>query len=883
MANIVTSADVHQFLQSADNTAMRTQLGSDSVIENVSVALKALNSVSGNYTAETLGYYAKGDGGGGRFYWDSTSTETDNGGTIIQANGVATGRWKRVYDSSINLLWFGAKPDGVTPCHAALQKAIDYIVSIRTALNDWDRDVLENTTGPELLIPRGNFLLQNTITLPSITMRGSGKLTTKFILDMGISVDAFNLVSLPAYDPSYADSAIWAGDISDLTFQGSLNAGGTYNVRDILVNTTSVRGEIYNVNLFLCMGYCMQFVKTIHFTAANIDLEPRSGSCLLISAGDATSAEFSNCYFHRSGTGKPLVYIKGCIGLTFIQCIFESVGLGTPLTAYALELEGGFTTLVSPYFESNSSGHIRSTQQGGRGSTLPHGHVTIIGGTHLGGASGLYYKDLSSTNSVFTVTDEGSGIKRYTWTGVGTNPNITTGTVFVGSAVEIDANTSLNAANQFPNRHENTITAVGDNYFELYNTSGVAEVDKSISNGTFRFQKYQYLFEGTQASVLGTGTAVNVGCLVREYEDQYGVKHSIQFKDSDVSLYACLQNWNYIDSLRDVQNINYQKSGQIRLGRAGLVQTREIESYSSAIGGASYPFKHVRKNTSGTTIEEKFTNTSDFVYNVRGVRFEDASSGSEDSYHYFKSRVNGASVEQLQIGKNGKVKLLVDTEASQDLDVLGNLDVSGTLESNNVKISNNGSFEVGNNNASTFASNRIKLGYSYLWVADNGSLRIYDTRYNAYTSVFTSTVDSWTSVGGTLVVNQTIGGVTGALQINNFRVQRNGTLLTSPNVNNITVDVYIPASNTLIDGIQIRDQNNSGTKSFTSLATDTWHSLSFNHSSFSGDRVLIYGLDGTNIAADNASNIYYIKNFKIDSFNEPADASAGVVVGTQTS
>ena len=87
---------------------------------------------------------------------------------------------------------------------------------------------MENTTGPELLIPRGNFLLQDTITLPSITMRGSGKMTTKFILDMGISVDAFNLVSLSAYDSNYSDSDSWAGDISDLTFQGSLNVGGTY-------------------------------------------------------------------------------------------------------------------------------------------------------------------------------------------------------------------------------------------------------------------------------------------------------------------------------------------------------------------------------------------------------------------------------------------------------------------------------------------------------------------------------------------------------------------------------------------------------------------------------------------------------------------------------
>src|SRR5690625_3262025 len=42
-----------------------------------------------------LGYYSQGDGGGGEFYWDNTSTEADNGGTVFKVDGVDTGRWKR--------------------------------------------------------------------------------------------------------------------------------------------------------------------------------------------------------------------------------------------------------------------------------------------------------------------------------------------------------------------------------------------------------------------------------------------------------------------------------------------------------------------------------------------------------------------------------------------------------------------------------------------------------------------------------------------------------------------------------------------------------------------------------------------------------------------
>jgi len=69
------------------------------------------SSVSDNDSISVLGYYTAGDSGGGTFYWDATSTETDNGGTIIQATGVTTGRWKRLYEGAVNVKWFGAVGD----------------------------------------------------------------------------------------------------------------------------------------------------------------------------------------------------------------------------------------------------------------------------------------------------------------------------------------------------------------------------------------------------------------------------------------------------------------------------------------------------------------------------------------------------------------------------------------------------------------------------------------------------------------------------------------------------------------------------------------------------------------------------------------------------
>jgi hypothetical protein len=79
-----------------------------------------------NDTVDLLGYYASGDGGGGLFYWDISSTETDNGGTIIKVTTVATGRWKMVFSGPVSVKWFGAKGDSpTTDDTTSIQAAFD--------------------------------------------------------------------------------------------------------------------------------------------------------------------------------------------------------------------------------------------------------------------------------------------------------------------------------------------------------------------------------------------------------------------------------------------------------------------------------------------------------------------------------------------------------------------------------------------------------------------------------------------------------------------------------------------------------------------------------------------------------------------------------------
>jgi len=57
-------------------------------------------------------YHAGTGLGGGEFYWDAPSTETDDGGTIFKVSSVATGRWKRIYEGETYLVDFGAIDGG---------------------------------------------------------------------------------------------------------------------------------------------------------------------------------------------------------------------------------------------------------------------------------------------------------------------------------------------------------------------------------------------------------------------------------------------------------------------------------------------------------------------------------------------------------------------------------------------------------------------------------------------------------------------------------------------------------------------------------------------------------------------------------------------------
>jgi len=141
------------------NSAGVTQFDKDRIASLGSTQVQSFNSIaalrlrSGTTianAAKTLGYYAAGDGGGNSFYWDSTSTATDNAGTVIKPTAVSgAGRWLAVNTTTFTAEQFGAYGDGVQDDTAAINKAIAVLSASGGGVLNFDGiyRLTENATG----------------------------------------------------------------------------------------------------------------------------------------------------------------------------------------------------------------------------------------------------------------------------------------------------------------------------------------------------------------------------------------------------------------------------------------------------------------------------------------------------------------------------------------------------------------------------------------------------------------------------------------------------------------------------------------------------------------------------------------------------------------
>jgi len=89
------------------------------------------NRLSDNQSVTLIGGALPGDGAGGDFFWDSSSTASEDAplsvGTVVKRTDEVTGRFIRTDQSTISLPMFGADPTGLLISTAAIQVAFDSI------------------------------------------------------------------------------------------------------------------------------------------------------------------------------------------------------------------------------------------------------------------------------------------------------------------------------------------------------------------------------------------------------------------------------------------------------------------------------------------------------------------------------------------------------------------------------------------------------------------------------------------------------------------------------------------------------------------------------------------------------------------------------------
>jgi hypothetical protein len=127
--------------------------------------LKALNSAAFDFVS-VLGYYVAGDQGGGLFYWNGSSSVTQDTGMVFygadNSSGANNGRYIRMITpgAEVNVRWFGAKGDNSNNDTTALAAADTYAQA--------------QGAKPALYLPNGAFKISSDPGLVSLVHLAGG-------------------------------------------------------------------------------------------------------------------------------------------------------------------------------------------------------------------------------------------------------------------------------------------------------------------------------------------------------------------------------------------------------------------------------------------------------------------------------------------------------------------------------------------------------------------------------------------------------------------------------------------------------------------------------------------------------------------------------------
>lgn len=459
-------------------------------------SIDELKTVSNIASVNVLGYYTKGDGGGGTFYWDGTSTEDDNGGTIIQATGVTTGRWKRVYSGAVNTKFFGLFSESnfnnakLYSTSASKTLLIDGVFDL-----DFSIDFLENTiieiTGSSILNVTGvqstifNFnknskLIGNGAKINISNSSWDGvvlnceadritHLSNIMSCDLNLVSTYFNGTAIKLSSNTTAYIGLNFNLFSNIKYKG-------FNYGILLDNPIAAGNGWINSNSFInCISLGNK--KALHIINNNVN-------------GEITANTFSNCDI-QTGTSDTQVYIYNSSNNDFTGFVWDwNYASGNPII---LDGTSSFNIINSNIDMDKITGSsnnkcfaysgAESGQKTYQDSVNIEGVLTIgkLGQTKV---HPIIINPEESGNARYTI-DNISGILRIYQTGSGVTDTLqlSSTNLFVGNSTTNTLNTKFKVKGA-SNRNTMSIEAGADGYYGIGFLNSTGSVSGGITINT---------------------------------------------------------------------------------------------------------------------------------------------------------------------------------------------------------------------------------------------------------------------------------------------------------------------------------------------------------------------------------------------------------------
>jgi hypothetical protein len=423
--------------------------------------LEALNSGEADFVA-VQGYYAKGDGGGGYFYWDSGVPTAQDGGMFVYPAddqvGCNNGRYVRMIseNAEVNIKWFGCKGTGSDDCVATISAADDYVQSLSGKIS-------------ALYVPAGSFLLSNDPALVSNVHFGMGGIlkiarpiypTIKPIID---DIDThFTIVGGYFKFPAGSTSNVkWFGAVGNGTTNDapafinafySLYSGGKLVINEATYLITGCISTCPSGVIIQGQGHNTILKATLNAGSA-------TGMIALVNAGnviienlafDGNGANQATTSAAITGYGADII-IRGC---KFYDCKDNAIVLG--ITGFAAV----YATVENCLFGGNGLNHTGCSIKVVNGD-----HITIRGNEIIDATSasraGIGLHALTTTAVLTNVIIDNNKL-------IGCNIQHEPDGAYVADSLEITGNTvDLRTQLGYGNPNcINIISATGDNVID---------------------------------------------------------------------------------------------------------------------------------------------------------------------------------------------------------------------------------------------------------------------------------------------------------------------------------------------------------------------------------------------------------------------------------